>query len=52
MIEGNTNVSHFVVQRADLIVERACAFLVARAAMLSVSASDHFGCAEKLSAVQ
>ena len=47
MGQGNTNVSHFVVQRADLIV-----FLAARAALLSVRASEHFVRAEKLPAVQ
>ena len=41
--EGNTIVSHFVVQRADLIV---ALLLAARAVLLSMRASEDFGCAE------
>ena len=45
MGQGNTVVSHFVVQRAVLSVAIACA-PAARAVLLSMRASEDFGCAE------
>ena len=50
MGQGNTIVSHFVVQRANFIV--TIAFLAARAILLSMRVSEDFGCAEKLSAAE
>ena len=46
MGQGNTIVSHFVVQRVDLIVAIACVFLAGRAALLSMRASEDLWGAE------
>ena len=50
MGQGNTTVSHFVVQRADLIVAIACVPCGPHAVLLSMRAREDFVCAEKLSA--
>ena len=44
MGQGNTNVSHFVVQRANLIVVRAC--FPCGLCHPVIYACDHFGCTE------
>ena len=46
MGEGNIIVSHFVVQRADLIVAIVCVFLEAHTVLLSMHAREDFVCAE------
>ena len=46
MGQGNTVVSHFVVQRGDFTVAIAYVFPVACAVLLSMRAREDFGCAE------
>ena len=50
--ETQLSATVFMVQRADFIVAIQRVFLAARAVLLSMRASEDFGCAEKLSAAE